>query len=182
MTRPANTSPHAGGDRLLETFELAAPNLLRFLIRRVEPPEDAADVLAEVFVVAWRRRRQLPTEPDQLAGWLYGTARLVTQNHQRTSHRAAKLAERLRLELSASTVAVEDHAESVAETDRIHRALLTLPPQNAELVRLVHWEGLTVAAAAVALKVSPSTARSRYQSARAKLRDLLITDLHDARP
>lgn len=181
MSHTEDESPTPGADGLLRTFELAAPNLLRFLLRRVEPREDAADVLAEVFVVAWRKRRRLPADPEQLTGWLYGTARLVAQNHQRTSHRAAKLAERLRLELNTSNATVEDHAEHVAEADQIRRALLTLPPKNAELVRLVHWEGLTLTAAAVALDISASTARSRYQSARAKLRDLLVADLRQAK-
>ena len=36
--------------------------LLAYALRRVEHPEDAADVVAETFLVAWRRRHEMP--PD----------------------------------------------------------------------------------------------------------------------
>ena len=43
----------------------------------------------------------------------------------------------------------------------------------AELVRLVHWDGFTLAEAAVLLDIPSSTARGRYQRARKALQHAL---------
>ena len=35
-------------------------DILGYALRRTAGPEDAADILAEVFTVAWRRRADIP--------------------------------------------------------------------------------------------------------------------------
>lgn len=62
----------------LEHFE----PLLAYALRRVAHPEDAADVVAETFLVAWRRRHDIPAD-DEARLWLYGVARRVLANHHR---------------------------------------------------------------------------------------------------
>lgn len=52
----------------------------------------------------------------------------------------------------------------------VARALDALPEAQAELVRLVHWDGFTIDEAGRIMGVGDSTARGRYASARAILR------------
>lgn len=55
----------------------------------------------------------------------------------------------------------------------VARALESLSHDQAELVRLVHWDGFTIAEAGKIMGVGASTARGRYASARAGLRAAL---------
>ena len=50
----------------------------RYLRRRAS--SEPEDLTTEVFLVAWRRRDDLPDEP---LPWLYGVARNVLANHRR---------------------------------------------------------------------------------------------------
>ena len=61
-----------------ETFE----PLLAYAMRRVEQRADAADVVAETFLTAWRRRAELPGD-SEVKLWLFGVARRVLANHHR---------------------------------------------------------------------------------------------------
>src|ERR1044072_5878697 len=62
--------------------------ILGYAMRRCSSPEDAADVVAETYVVAWRRIAELPRgEAGRL--WLYGVARRVLANHRRGERRRA---------------------------------------------------------------------------------------------
>src|ERR1044072_3178656 len=55
-----------------ELYRATAPELFAYLRRRAVP--DVEDLVAEVFVTAWRRRQDLPA-PMLRRAWLYGTAR-----------------------------------------------------------------------------------------------------------
>ena len=74
--------------------------VLGYALRRIDSPDEAADVLAETFLVAWRRLEVVP-EGERSCLWLYGVARRVLSNHRRGEHRRTQLADRLREELSA---------------------------------------------------------------------------------
>jgi DNA-directed RNA polymerase specialized sigma24 family protein len=47
-------------ERFEQLARRAAPKLLGYVARRVDPPADAADVVAEVLLVAWRRLEAVP--------------------------------------------------------------------------------------------------------------------------
>src|SRR5207244_6521764 len=85
-----------------ERFQLAyETNYLRILgyaLRRVESPEDAADIVATTFLIAWRRLDDAP-QSLEVRLWLYGVARGVVANHRRGQVRRSRLAERLREDL-----------------------------------------------------------------------------------
>jgi len=78
-----------------------------------------------------------------------------------------RLAQMLRAKSGRDTVHQSDLAMDVA------RALESLSHDQAELVRLVHWDGFTIAEAGKIMGVGASTARGRYASARAGLRAAL---------
>lgn len=59
----------------------------RYVLRRVQA-EVVGDVLAEVFLTAWRRYEQIPADP---LPWLYGVARRVLANDRRAARRRRDL-------------------------------------------------------------------------------------------
>lgn len=149
-----------------------AGDVLNYLRRRTDDPEDAADVLAETLTTVWRRVADLPSDDEGARRWFFATARNTLANHRRGRRRASDLSARLRSELAAAQrIAASAHADSV--TDVVRDAVRRLPEQQRELVMLVHWEGFTLIEAASVVGVSASTARTRYATARAHLARLL---------
>ncbi|MFT3799320.1 RNA polymerase sigma factor [Microbacterium sp.] len=55
----------------------------------------------------------------------------------------------------------------------VRDAIARLDPDDAELIRLVHWERLTIVDAAEVLGIPASTARGRYAKAKGDLRAML---------
>jgi RNA polymerase sigma-70 factor (ECF subfamily) len=143
--------------------------ILAYALRRVEDPEDAADVVAETFLIAWRRLGDFPTG-DGARLWLYAVARRVIANQHRTERRRTRLGERLaeslRTELATRPAPSGEAAEAL-------RAMSELSDEDRELLLLVSWEELSPGEAARVLGISSLAARSRLHRARRRLRALL---------
>lgn len=154
--------------RALEAaIRTSAQDVLSYLRRRVDL-EDAADLLGETMVVAWRRVDDLPADPIRARMWLFGIARGTLQNHARGERRRWALANRLRGQLLVAP-APTGSDDGLAVRDAISH----LDPELAELVRLIHWEGFSIAEASELMGVPGSTGRTRYQRAREQLREAL---------
>ena len=147
--------------------------LMAFALRRVEHPEDAADVVAETFLVAWRRNRDLPAD-DEVKLWLYGVARRVLANHHRGGARRERLGDRLRQRITS--VVTADPGSAVPERLAVRAALARLGETDREVLMLTAWEGLEPREVAVVLRVSAAAVRTRLSRARARLRELLRDD------
>jgi RNA polymerase sigma-70 factor (ECF subfamily) len=151
-------------------FRQHSGDLLGYLERRVKVREDAADLLGETMLQAWRRVDAFPTaDGARQRMWLFTVAANVLANHHRSTRRRFALADRLRTQLHVAASEVPD----VAEESAVRDAVLRLHVAQRELVMLVHWDGFTLVEAAELLGVNPSTARSRYAAARTALRDAL---------
>lgn len=141
----------------------------RYAVRRTEVPEDAADVVAETFLVAWRRWSEIPY--DEVRPWLYGIARNVLANHARSGRRRLRLTARVGATTTAAVV--PDPAVRRTDADPVLLALSRLAEQDRELLRLVAWEDLQPQEIAVVLGVRPGAVRMRLARARERLRRAL---------
>ena len=144
-----------------------APDILRYFHRRIENREDAADAASETLLVLWRKRRQLPTDPQEVRRYAFSIAGNVLQNTRRGARRRAAL--RTQVEKLITGASVRDPLPDID----LRRALAELAASDRELVLLVAWEGLSVAEAGRVLHLRPDAARARYSRARARLRSLL---------
>lgn len=159
-------------DALLTAALVAASaDLLAYLQRRAGI-DDAPDLLGETMVVAWRRAGSLPEDPERARMWLFGIARGTLLNHARGERRRWALADRIRG--NQGTDAAAPPAD--AGTD-VRDAIDRLDAGLAELVRLVHWERLSLVEAAELLGIPASTARGRYAKAKEELRAALGIDV-----
>jgi RNA polymerase sigma factor (sigma-70 family) len=141
--------------------------ILGYLVRRTDPAHDAADLMAEVFVAAWRRVADVPSEPAEARAWLVGIARRVLANHRRGATRRNRLADRLRGDLE---LRVQSHGIPDAVSSRIDDALRRLDGDDRELLTLVVWEELTSEQAGAVLALSGAAVRKRLQRIRTRLR------------
>ena len=159
------TSP---SERFTDLFERTHTALLAYAVRRVAEPRDAADVIAETYLIAWRRLDQVPGG-DSERPWLFGVARRVLSNHNRGARRRDAMVNRLRADLI-------DVTPAPAESSELGRALPRLNADDRELLLLLAWDGLSQEQAAVALGISHSALRVRLHRARNRLRTHLSSD------
>jgi RNA polymerase sigma-70 factor, ECF subfamily len=120
---------------------------------------DAEEVVAETFLVAWRRLDEVPRDAKP---WLLGVARRVLANQRRAAGRREALRAR---------VAVE--RESDSEPGRrppVIQALGRLSRGEREILLLVAWDGLSTREVAVTLGCSAAATKVRLHRARRRLR------------
>jgi RNA polymerase sigma factor (sigma-70 family) len=135
-----------------------------YALRRAAP-EAAQDVVAETFLVAWRR---LDDIPDDALPWMYGVARRVLANQRRSAARGAALRRRLAGAESGAPSTL-DPGETAGETELVRQALGRLSDGSREALLLVAWDGLSAARAARAAGCSRATFAVRLHRARARL-------------
>ena len=148
-----------------ELVRLNADDLLRYFQRRLLNDSDAAEAFGELLLTAWKLRRRVPKDPTEGRMWLFAAAHNVLRDSRRTLARRSAAVERLVNDMrTLAPPAWDDTAIEVRD------ALNRLPYEDAELVRLTYWDGLTSHEAASVLGINPSTARSRLSRAKQQLR------------
>lgn len=153
-----NSDEHAW---FVDRVAVHADAVYRYFLRRV-PRSDVDDLTADVFAVAWRKRATVPRGAE--LPWLYRTAGFKLANHRRR-------AQLLPLH-AVDEPTGPDHAERIAERDRIIRALSELSPRDREILLLHAWEGLDGTELGEALGISRSGAQAALSRARSRLREI----------
>jgi RNA polymerase sigma factor (sigma-70 family) len=153
-------------ERFTVLYEQHYDAVERYVRRRLDDAS-VRDVVAEVFLVAWRR---LPEVPADALPWLYGTARKVLANEVRGAGRRAALTARV---TDHGGFWAGDHADDVAGRVSVTAALARLSGPDAEALRLVAWEELTLRQAAKTAGCSLPAFAMRLHRARARLRQAL---------
>jgi RNA polymerase sigma-70 factor (ECF subfamily) len=160
-------------------YDEHAPAVAAYARRRADASV-AEDVVAEVFVVAWRRLDQVP---DDALPWLLATAGRVLANVRRSRRRQLALVDRL--------VAARREEPTAGWIGRgpdrpVLEALAMLSERDREALLLVAWDGLSTADAATVAGLSVRSFESRLYRARRRLRERLeALDApvpHDAHP
>ena len=124
--------------------------------RRRASAEAAEDVVAETFLVCWRRLERVPDEP---LPWLYAVARKTLANQRRAAARQATSAGG---DISVGTVAFQGDPA-------LGTAFARLSERDREVLRLVAWEGLSLREAAAVLGCSAVACRVRFHRAKRRL-------------
>lgn len=135
--------------------------------RRRTDSATADDVVADVFLTAWRRLADVPSDP---LPWLLGVARRMLANRRRSEARTAALHHRL------ATIAqpqASDDRRVGSLDEKVDNALGALSDRDREVLLLVAWDGLEPARAARALGVRPGAFAVRLHRARRRLAKLL---------
>jgi len=143
-------------------------DVLRFAQRRVHPSH-AEDVVADAFLVAWRRLDEAPGTSDDARAWIFGIARHCLLNIQRGVRRQGALAVRL-AETAQSTATDGPGDDAVVQRLELTAAWRRLSAAEQETLSLSVFEGLTSAQAARVLGISATSYRLRLLRARRALR------------
>lgn len=168
--------PHV---RFRDLYARTCDAVLRFTKRRVDPSR-AEDVVAEVYLVAWRRFADAPRGQRLQLAWLFAIARRCLLNTYRSDGRRDALAVRVAGLAEVDRPVVGDHAGAVQERLDLARAWRGLSAADQEVLALTAFDDLTSVEAARVLGVTPAAYRVRLARARRRLRDRLETADHPA--
>ena len=142
---------------------------VRAFVRRRTEADAVEDVVAETFLVCWRKLDRLPSQP---LPWLYAVARKTLANHRRAVARPLVPADESR--------ALD--APELVDDALLADAFALLAEPDREILRLVAWEQLSLREAAAALGCSYVACRVRFHRARRRLAAGLATLEHDSAP
>ncbi|MGK5737606.1 RNA polymerase sigma factor [Micromonospora sp. URMC 103] len=142
----------------------------------------ADEVVAETFLVAWRRLPDLPRATP--LPWLLAVARNIVGERYRAEERQQAVAAELRAWITDEELSVADVADGVAERAAVLAALARLSDDDRELLTLVAWHGLAPDQAARVLGCSTATYYVRLHRARRHLKNAMAaaTEPERSRP
>lgn len=140
-------------------------------MRRCADSADAHDVVADTFLVLWRRLDDAPSDEETIL-WLYGIARRVLLNRQRADLRRKRLAARLKALPSEKLPDIEDLVSLRVDVRAVVDAVLALQAREQEILLLAAWERLSTAEIASVLGCSENAAALRLHRARKRLVEL----------
>jgi RNA polymerase sigma-70 factor (ECF subfamily) len=169
-------APSSEAADIEQVFRREAPALLGYFVRRVTPAEDAADLVSETFLAAWKSPRRETVPPEALRPWLFGIARKVLSQHRRGKHRRSALSERLRTSVRTDLAAGLDGTATISDphlSEHVRQLISYLPSIDREIITLVYWEGFTQEEVATIVGKRAVTVRSRLSRARSLLRSQL---------
>ncbi|MBD8057446.1 sigma-70 family RNA polymerase sigma factor [Cellulomonas sp. JH27-2] len=146
-----------------------SPRVHAYAMRHVDP-DTAQEIVAETFLVAWRRLAEIPGEP---LPWLIVVARNTIANAQRSHYRQRVLHDELARLASVSPAPAPGAEVEAIERTTMLRGLAALSAVDREALLLVTWDGLTPAQAAAVHGVAVATFQVRLHRARRRLAGLL---------
>lgn len=152
------------------SFDAAVAPHIRVLVAiaaRLVGVDDAADVVQEALLRAWKRWSTFDSERGSLRAWLAA----ITVDRARRHHRH-------RLPRAAPHEPGDLPEESAHERDQTERLVIealvrTLPRRQREVIVLFYLADLSVEQTAAALGLRPGSVKAHLAAARARLRSAL---------
>ncbi len=148
-------------------YDLAAPRLFRYAVTLTRHRDDAEDALQAAMVRIALKPRALARADNPWAYFLR-VLRNEVFNLARRRRPAQTLTDLTELGITDPPTCEQAELHALVR-EAVHR----LPPNQAEVVVLKVWEGMTFADIAEVLRESPNTIASRYRYALDKLSQIL---------
>ncbi|HUR93133.1 MAG TPA: RNA polymerase sigma factor [Gemmatimonadales bacterium] len=164
---------------LVELIEVASPWLLGITHSMLSDPDEAEEVVLEVFATAWDRIGSLGDEHEAVLPWLLRITRNRAIDRLRRRRRLRRKVERAEAfgELPPDRIHPVEVDEAATPGWHVHRsvhaALDALPQEQRDAVRLAYFEGLTHSEIARRLAIPMGTVKTRLRLAVDKLRTSL---------
>ncbi|RAY14896.1 RNA polymerase subunit sigma-70 [Actinomadura craniellae] len=161
-------------ERFGEIFDAHFAEIHRYVAARLG--RDAAeDVVAETFLIAFRKRESYDADRAAVRTWLYGIATNLVSKHRRTEIRALRALGRSGPDRPAASPEerVLDEVSARRLRPELAAAIAGLGPGDRDVLLLVALAGLRHDEIATVLGIPYGTVGSRLNRARKKLRTVL---------
>lgn len=150
-----------------QVWEEFSGQLLQYIQSKINSADMAEDILQDVFMKIHKHSGELD-QKEKLANWLYSIARNAIIDH----YRKKKLpVEDLDSHLALSS---EPKAEGPTFSKCIHTFIKQLPEESRTALELTAIQGYSQKEFAQQEGIAYSTAKSRVQRARVKLKELFL--------
>jgi RNA polymerase sigma factor (sigma-70 family) len=160
-------------ERFAEVFDRHHRAVHAYAARRAGI-DAADDVLAEVFLVAFKLRKRFDPGAKSALPWLYGIASNVLRRRWRTLAATDRLVASVALGAVSAVASHDDRVATEIDSARewlvVRELLAELADGDREAILLFAWEELTYPQIAEAMGIPVGTVRSRIHRARATLR------------
>jgi RNA polymerase sigma-70 factor (ECF subfamily) len=163
-------------DALARLYDETSSMLNGLLLRILEHPEDAEEVLLDVYMKAWKYAARYTDKRGSVQAWLMIMARNAAIDRIRQKRAQPKT---LAFEPESTPEPESTEAspeEQTAERERRRRVQIVLnelPPEQREVVELAFFGGLTHAELAERLREPLGTIKSRIRMGLLRLRGLI---------
>lgn len=160
------------GQAFGELYDAYAQRIFAYVMVKVRHPQQAEDILQEVFLKAWRALGGF--EGTALAPWLYRIAtNAVTDHFRKLKSRPTETELDEAFEAAATNRAPQDEVDLGFDAARLKGALVELPEAYQEVLQLRFMGGLSVREAAAAIGRSELAVRLLQYRALSKLKRML---------
>lgn len=155
-----------------------------FSLRIVADPQLAEEILQEVFFRVWQQGAGFQSTRGSLITWLLSITHNLSIDEVRKRNRRPKRANSEDPELVLSSIAdegmsIEDEVWISGVRTAIAAALLQLPKEQADVIELAYFRGLTQREIAETLKQPLGTVKTRMRLGLQKLREQLGDSEHE---
>lgn len=161
-------------ERFAAIFDRYAGQIHRYVARRIGSAA-ADDIVADVFLTAFRRRSHYDTGQVTARPWLYGIATNLISRHRRSEVRMYRALARTGVDPVAEPDSdrIASAVSAAAAGRQLAAALAKLSESDRHTLLLLAWADLRYEEIAVALGIPVGTVRSRLHRARAIVRAAL---------
>src|SRR5262245_13317317 len=161
-------------ERFAVIFDRYAGQIHRYAARRLGPAA-ADDIVADVFLIAFRHRSRYDTSQASARPWLYGIATNLISRHRRSEVRMYRALARTGLDpvVEPDADRVANSVSAAAAGQQLATALAQLSTGDRHTLLLVAWADLSYKEVATALDVPIGTVKSRLHRARTTVRAAL---------
>jgi len=158
------------GERIGALFDRHHERLYRLARRMSGDPEEARDLVQEVFLRAARRPRKIPIDTGAGEAWLV----TVMVNLCRDRHRRRVVRDRARTALGPGTTERSDPESAAVARATVRKALRRLTPKRRAVIVLHELEGEPIARIAPLLGMAQVTVRWHLSLGRRELAKWLL--------
>ena len=171
-------SAMAGGNQnaMGELYDLTSSLIHGVAQRMLENPQDAEEVVLDVYMKAWRNAAHYSSDRGSVTGWLVMMARTVAIDRIRSRNAQPRTMELLTSALPEPAARAATPEEATVESERrtrIRSAMSELPSEQREALLLAFFGGLSHAELAEQLGQPLGTIKTRIRLGLRRLRTLL---------
>jgi RNA polymerase sigma-70 factor (ECF subfamily) len=161
-------------ERFAELYDRHHATIHRYIARRLGR-DQADDLMAETFLIAFAQRERYDLTYAGARPWLYGIATNLIGQHHRAEDRFWRLIARTGVDPAAESPSerVAERVSAQGMRRELAAALARLPRGQRDVLLLTAAGGLSADEIASALGIAKGTVHSRLNRARRKTRDAL---------
>jgi RNA polymerase sigma-70 factor, ECF subfamily len=159
-------------DALGALYDRHAPRVLGLTTRILSDPDEAEDVLQEVFLQVWRTPARFDPARGSVVTWLLVLGRSRAIDRLRSLRRRGR---DLQVEIESVPLAsghdIEREAQTAQAGGAVRRALAGLPAEQRRALELAYFGGYTQTEIAELTRTPLGTVKTRLRQGMIKLRD-----------